>query len=141
MTIERYRLIDRSGNAGDYLFNTLAEAREANDGEQAIEALIFEFSDSELVETPDGGDVWPPQDDDDEPTDDTEERMTLHRGMYDHETRGRHMIYAVAADKQSNVSLVETGSDRAADLRRARAVAVEAGIEDQIDWTDVQDDN
>ena len=51
------------------------------------------------------------------------------------------MIYAVAADKQSNVSLVETGSDRAADLRRARAAAVEAGIEDQIDWTDVQDDN
>ena len=60
MTIERYRLVDGEGRAGDFLFDTLEEAREANDGTHAIEALMFEFSDTELLETPDGGDVWPP---------------------------------------------------------------------------------
>ena len=80
MNIDRYRLIDRSGTAGDYLFDTLTDARDANDGEHAIEAVIFEFSDTDLVETPDGGDVWPPAKDDD---DDAKKAINVPRAVLD----------------------------------------------------------
>ena len=70
MAIEMYELIENSGWGAGKLHKTLDEARRASDGTQAIDMLTFECSDDmvtlefcnrELIETPDGGDVWPPE--------------------------------------------------------------------------------
>ena len=58
--IERYILIARSGLEGDAEYSTIGEAREANDGEHAIGMREYEYQDTQLLETPDGGSVWPP---------------------------------------------------------------------------------
>ena len=57
-----YRLVDKEGNPGDYLYAqheySEAEQDAADDG-HAIVALIFEWADTELVWTPDGSTTWP----------------------------------------------------------------------------------
>ena len=66
MTIEMFQIIDISGEAnGGALYKTMDEARHAATGDQAVEMLTYEYSDRELVWTPDGGDTWPPEKRDD----------------------------------------------------------------------------
>ena len=61
MTIEMYQLVNLSGEADGPLYKSIDEAREDADGTQAIDMITFEYSDRELVETPDGCNVWPPE--------------------------------------------------------------------------------
>ena len=61
MIIKLFELIDASGWGTGKMHKTLSDARSAGNGTQAIDMLTFEFCDRELVETPDGGDVWPPE--------------------------------------------------------------------------------
>lgn len=61
MQIEKYRLLDKEGYATDEIFESYEDAlEEAKDRNFAVEALIFEFRDSDLVYTPDGSWSWPP---------------------------------------------------------------------------------
>lgn len=60
MTIEMYVLIDRDGLSLDAVFDDFEEAENAAGSEYAVVARIFEYSDSELVYTPDGSMTWPP---------------------------------------------------------------------------------
>ena len=62
MNIEKFQIIDIDGvGSGDPLYETLDEARKNAIGDQAVEMLTFEFTDSELVWTPNDGDTWPPE--------------------------------------------------------------------------------
>ena len=61
MTIEMFQVIDISGEATGGLYKTLHEARAYASEDQAVEMLTFEYSDRELVWTPDGSDTWPPE--------------------------------------------------------------------------------
>ena len=61
MTIEMYQLVNLSGEADGPLYKSIDEAREDADGTQAIDMITFEYSDRELVETPDGENTWPPE--------------------------------------------------------------------------------
>jgi len=59
--IQRYVVLDVDGNQGSGEYDTLDEAREAAQSVGgAVEAHVYEWSDSELVWTPDGGNEWPP---------------------------------------------------------------------------------
>lgn len=58
--IHKYVLVDPDGNEGDWGYDTFAEARENSDGLDAIVERTYEYSDSELVWTPDGSRTWPP---------------------------------------------------------------------------------
>lgn len=63
-TITRYALVDRNNEeSGD--FDTYAEAEEAakREGDVAVVAVEFEYSDTCLVWTPDGSVTWPPTND------------------------------------------------------------------------------
>ena len=63
MTIEMFQVIDINGVATETtIYRTKEEAVEAAGQDQAVEMLTFEYSDSELVWTPDGSDTWPPED-------------------------------------------------------------------------------
>ena len=62
MTIEMFQVIDISGEATETaIYRTMEEAVEAAGKDQAVEMLTFEYSDRELVWTPDGADTWPPE--------------------------------------------------------------------------------
>lgn len=60
--ITKYVLVDLDNTWGDYEFNKLDEAIElaTRAGDTAVLELTYSFSDSALVWTPDGGDIWPP---------------------------------------------------------------------------------
>jgi hypothetical protein len=61
--IHTYVLVDTDNEDGDIEYDTLEEARNAAsqmDEPHAIIEKLYTFSDSNLIETPDGGDVWPP---------------------------------------------------------------------------------
>jgi len=65
----RYALVDRDNTEGDYEYSSLREAQRA--GRKYDQAVIlrayvkedgeWRYDDSELVWTPDGGNVWPPR--------------------------------------------------------------------------------
>ena len=65
MTFEKYELIDQDGHSDSsgYLYDNadeaIADAKKY--GGYAVKMLTFEYSDSELVWTPNGNDVWPPE--------------------------------------------------------------------------------
>ena len=62
MTIEKYVLVDGADVALDGYYDSFQKARsEAVAKGCAVVAHIWEWSDSELVWTPDGGDTWPPE--------------------------------------------------------------------------------
>lgn len=60
--IERYVIVDENDQEDDYTYNTFAEAHAAaaTRGRCAIIARIYEYTDTELVWTSTGADVWPP---------------------------------------------------------------------------------
>lgn len=58
--ILRFVLVDVDNNEGDTEYPTLEEAMAAADGTQAVIMRTYIIDDSELVYTPDGGHVWPP---------------------------------------------------------------------------------
>ncbi|ANA86489.1 hypothetical protein BH762_gp029 [Gordonia phage OneUp] len=59
--IVKYVLVDSDDNEGDHYYDSLVEARQiARLTDQAVVAHTFEFSDSELVWTPNGDTTWPP---------------------------------------------------------------------------------
>ena len=61
--IRRYVLVDRNDHEGPEEYANLDEAINAaqvlGEGEAVI-ARVYEYTDSELVWTPDGSDTWPP---------------------------------------------------------------------------------
>ena len=60
MSITRYVLVDRDNNEQDYEFENYQEAQLSALGKGfAVIERTYEFADSELVWTPDGGRVWP----------------------------------------------------------------------------------
>jgi hypothetical protein len=61
MNILRYVLVDSNNIEGDHEFEHYDEAVQACDDDHAVIERTYEFSDSELVYTPDGGNVWPPK--------------------------------------------------------------------------------
>ena len=60
--IQKYVLVDSDDVEQDWEYDTLREAENAaqDRGNLAIIARTYEYSDSELVWTPDGSDTWPP---------------------------------------------------------------------------------
>jgi hypothetical protein len=60
--IRRYILVDTDDTELDPEFDSFTEAQEqAQASGCAVAARIYEYSDTELVWTPDGGDTWPPE--------------------------------------------------------------------------------
>lgn len=60
--ILRYVTIDKDGEDGEDEFETAREAIEAARRiGGAVMMRTYEYADSELVWTPDGGDTWPPE--------------------------------------------------------------------------------
>ena len=63
MTIDRYVLVDRNDIEQDHEYpdcdEAIADARK-HAGQFAIIERQYEYSDSELIWTPDGSDSWPP---------------------------------------------------------------------------------
>ena len=67
--IRKYVLVDRNDTEADYEYGSLREARKAGAKyDQAVVARLYVREDedliydhSELVWTPDGGNVWPPR--------------------------------------------------------------------------------
>jgi hypothetical protein len=59
--IRTYTLVDQDNHDLDTEYDTLDEAIRAAEPGQAVVAQVYEWTDSELVWTPDGGNVWPPQ--------------------------------------------------------------------------------
>lgn len=60
-TIERYVLVDRDDIEGDHEYESLDEAKAAAAKyRSAVIARSYVYDDSELIWTPDGGDIWPP---------------------------------------------------------------------------------
>lgn len=60
-SISRYVLVDREDHEQDYEFEDFDEAVEAAGDTHAVVERQYEYADSELVWTPDGGDQWPPK--------------------------------------------------------------------------------
>lgn len=63
-SIYRYVLVDEADNEEDAEYDSFDEAlfaAQARGGDVAIIAREFEYTDSELVWTPHGEDVWPPE--------------------------------------------------------------------------------
>ena len=60
-TIERYVLVNRDDIEGDYEYTSLDEATTDAGTTHAVIARIYEYTDSELVYTPNGADTWPPR--------------------------------------------------------------------------------
>ena len=59
--IRRYVLVDTDDQESNREFDTYADALVAARHEgKAVIAHVFELTDSELVWTPDGSDIWPP---------------------------------------------------------------------------------
>ena len=65
-TITRYVLVDRDDHEGGWEYTELAEAIKDVGSSCAVIAREYEYSDSEVVWTPDGSGVWPPDDPADE---------------------------------------------------------------------------
>lgn len=65
-SISKYVLVDAADNEGDYEYDTLAEAQEQAGNDHAVIERTYVYDDSELVWTPDGGDIWPPREDDED---------------------------------------------------------------------------
>ena len=64
MTIRVYRLIDEAGHAAEQVYESPEYPKaemEARSAGHAIEALIYELADVELVWTPNGEVTWPPE--------------------------------------------------------------------------------
>lgn len=60
--IRQYILVDESDNEGTAIYSDYDEALEdARRYGHAVVAQVYEYTDSELVWTPDGGDTWPPE--------------------------------------------------------------------------------
>lgn len=60
--IRRYVLVDEDDNEQDYEYDSYRAALDAaREYGCAIVARTYEYADSELVWTPDGGDTWPPE--------------------------------------------------------------------------------
>ena len=60
--IRRYVLVDTEDNAEEDDYEDYNEAYEqARKRNMAVIARVFEYSDSELIWTPDGSDTWPPE--------------------------------------------------------------------------------
>jgi len=60
--IRRYVLVDKVGHAQDYEYADFTEAKwEAQHSGWAVIEREYEYIDSRLVWTPNGGDVWPPK--------------------------------------------------------------------------------
>ena len=57
-TIERYVLVGRDGYEQDYEFDSYDEAVDAAGDDKAVIERHYEYTDSELVWTPDGSDTW-----------------------------------------------------------------------------------
>ena len=79
MAIVKFGLVNRDNIDNGPPYDTIDEAREANDGKHAIVEYTIEM-DSDLVEMPDGsrpgpGDIWPP---DEEPDDADKAERTEH---------------------------------------------------------------
>jgi hypothetical protein len=58
--IVKYALVDRNDQEGDHEYDTLPQAIKAAKRGHAVISRTYVYDDSELVWTPDGGDVWPP---------------------------------------------------------------------------------
>lgn len=60
--IRKYVVVDSDDNESDYEYDTFDEAKTAamKQGDSAVSCNIYEYSDRELVWTPDGGIIWPP---------------------------------------------------------------------------------
>ena len=60
--LTRYILVDAADRESDFEYESYEEAlADASALGAAIVERTYAFHDSELVWTPDGGDVWPPQ--------------------------------------------------------------------------------
>lgn len=61
--IRRYSVVDDQDYEDDREYDTFEEAKEAaiRLGNAAVSCNIYEYSDHELVWTPDGSDRWPPR--------------------------------------------------------------------------------
>ena len=60
MTISRYVLIDENNQEGDCEYESYDEAVAGAGSDHAVIERTYEYSDSELVWTPNGADTWPP---------------------------------------------------------------------------------
>lgn len=63
--ITRYALVGPGGEQGDHEYDTENDAIGAallESEPHAVIAVVYTFDDTDLVWTPDGGDVWPPAD-------------------------------------------------------------------------------
>ena len=60
MSILRYVLVDADNVEGDYEHPTLQEAEKQAGSTHAVIERTYEYSDSELVYTPNGARTWPP---------------------------------------------------------------------------------
>ncbi|MGI6797905.1 hypothetical protein [Gordonia sihwensis] len=59
--IRKYILVNiNDEEVGDY-YDTLEEAKRAAGRDYAVAAHVYEYSDSELLWTPNGDDRWPPE--------------------------------------------------------------------------------
>ena len=66
ISIRRYVLVDRDNNEGLHEYRRYDKAEtDAQLLGHAVVARIYEFTDSELVFTPDDSDIWPPSEDPD----------------------------------------------------------------------------
>lgn len=59
-SIHRYVLVDEENQELDYEFMNYKEAEEVAGNDHAVVRRIYEYSDSELVYTPNGSNNWPP---------------------------------------------------------------------------------
>ena len=61
--ISRYVLCDKTGEEGDYEYDSCAEAElDAARWGCAVVERLYSYTDSELLWTPNGEDTWPPAD-------------------------------------------------------------------------------
>jgi hypothetical protein len=59
--ISRYVLVSKGNQEGDHEYEEYDEAVEAAGDDHAVIERQYEYADSELVWTPNGGDTWPPK--------------------------------------------------------------------------------
>ena len=59
--ITRYVLVDKQDREGDYEYARFDEAKQAAGDDHAVIERTYTYDDQELVWTPDGGNVWPPE--------------------------------------------------------------------------------
>lgn len=57
--VRSYHTVDADGVRDGYRHDTLQEAIDAAGEGEAVVALVYEYTDEELVWTPDGSGVWP----------------------------------------------------------------------------------